>query len=286
MLKAKLRTLKSSLRERTSRQRNSNPNLKSRKQRFVQGFLFFCAKASSTLPQAANIPLEDDPVAIEAASPSPQSSSVKPSSSKQIAEAATRNSKSSEPPERLHSRTARKSTAGKPPKKSSPAAQAQAPQDDSDIEEVSDPDEEKKKKKGKAKATEPDENQAAAVTRKKGKRKATSDDDIQVVEQPKRQKTRRAGSELKETTRTRTTKPSSRAASKQPAAIPKPSEDKDDVDIAQKNTKKRKINIFPTGNDVIQFSFGSMSNVRFFSPGILVFFSLCSSSFADSLMMG
>ena len=151
-----------------------------------------------------------------------------------------------------------------------------SPQDDSEIEEISDPN----RKKGKARATESDEDQvhAAATTRKNGKRKATSDDDddIQVVERPKRQKTKtgRAGSEIKETARTRT-KPSSRATSRQPVA--KASEEKDDngggPDVAQKNSKKRKINIFPTGNDAIQFSFGGMSNVRFFSYFFLLLFS-------------
>ena len=127
--------------------------------------------------------------------------------------------------------------------------------------------------KGKAKVTESDDEEdqvRAATSRKNGKRKATSDDDddIQLVERPKRQKTKngRAGSEIKETTRTRI-KPSSRAMSKQPIA--KASEEKDDrdngggADVAhQKITKKRKINIFPTGNDALQFSFGS--NVCFF----------------------
>ena len=120
------------------------------------------------------------------------------------------------------------------------------------------------RKNGKRKATESDEDQTrAATSRKNGKRKATSDDDdnIQVVERPKRQKTKigRAGSEIKETGRTRI-KPSSRATSKQ--LIAKASEEKEDrdngggADVAQKNSKKRKINIFPTGNDAIQFSFG------------------------------
>lgn len=70
---------------------------------------------------------------------------------------------------------------------------------------------------------------------------------------------------MKETARART-KPGSRAASKQPAA--KASEEKDGsvggADVAQKNAKKRKINIFPTGNEAIQFSFGAMSNVCFY----------------------
>lgn len=142
------------------------------------------------------------------------------------------------------SRTARKSTGGKPPKKSSA--------DDSEIEEILDPN--TRKGKGKAKATESDEDHVQQrEPRKNGKRNATSDDeeDAQVVESPpkkQRTKTGRAGSEG---TRTRT-KPSSRATSKQP------SKEKDDsgADVAQKNPKKRKINIFPTGNDVIQFSFG------------------------------
>lgn len=134
------------------------------------------------------------------------------------------------------------------------------------------------KKKGKTKAMETDEDQVyAAAPRKKGKRKATSDDDkdIQMVEQPKKQKTGRAGSEMKETgttARTRT-KSSNRAAS---TAIAKANEEKDDtggVDVAQKNAKKRKINIFPTGNDAIQFSFGTMSNVCFSRFSYRVFFS-------------
>lgn len=153
-----------------------------------------------------------------------------------------------------------------------------APEDlDSDIEEISNPG---RKEKGKAKAIEPDYGRTAAA-RNKGKRKATSDDDdddIQVVEQPKRQKTTRAGSEVKETgttTRTRA-KPSGRAASKQPAAVvTMGSEEKDDdsggVDVAHKNAKKRKINIFPTGNGAIQFSFG-MSNVCFFFRNNLYLF--------------
>ena len=142
-----------------------------------------------------------------------------------------------------------------------------ASQDDSEIEEISDPN----RKKGKAKATEYDEDQDHAAARKKGKRKATSDDDddMQGAERPKRQKTKsgRAGSEIRETARTRT-KPSSRAMSKQPIAS-KASEEKDDkgveADVTLKNPKKRKINIFPTGNDAIQFSFGGMSNVCFYS---------------------
>jgi hypothetical protein len=142
-----------------------------------------------------------------------------------------------------------------------------ASQDDSEIEEIPDPN----RKKGKARATESDDEvqvhaaaAAALAPRKNGKRKATSDDDddIQVVERPKRQKTKtgRAGSEIKETVRTRT-KPSSRATSKQPIAKAAEEEERDEV--AQKNPKKRKINIFPTGNDAIQFSFG-LSNVCFF----------------------
>ena len=122
-------------------------------------------------------------------------------------------------------------------------------------------------KKGKTKAREPDE--ASAAARKKGKRKAaTSDDndDIEVVEQPKRQKTGRAESEMKEmgTTARTKTKPRSRTVSKQP--FPKAAtEEKDDTDLTQKlNAKKRKINIFPTGNEAIQFSFGTMPNVYFF----------------------
>lgn len=140
-----------------------------------------------------------------------------------------------------------------------------APQDDSEIEVISDPN----RKKGKAKATESDEDRDRAAPRKNGKRKATSDDDddIQVVERPKKQKTKtgRAGSEMKETGRARTKPSSRRATSKQPVA--KASEEKDDnADVAQKNnTKKRKINIFPTGNDAIQFTFGGVSNVCFFS---------------------
>lgn len=69
------------------------------------------------------------------------------------------------------------------------------------------------------------------------------------MEPPKKQKTGRAGSE---TARTRT-KPGSRAASKQPAREEK---DNGGADVAQKNVKKRKINIFPAGNDLVQFSFG------------------------------
>jgi hypothetical protein len=137
-----------------------------------------------------------------------------------------------------------------------------APQDDSEIEEISDPYE--KKKKGGKGVMESDEDHRAP--RKRGKRKATSDDhdDIQVVEPSKKQKTGGAGSEMKETARARA-KPGSRAASKQPAA--KASEEKDGgADVAQKNAKKRKINIFPTGNEAIQFSFGAMSNVCFYFP--------------------
>ena len=82
---------------------------------------------------------------------------------------------------------------------------------------------------------------------------------------------------MKETARTRT-KPSSRTASKQPVAVAKPNEDKDDsgggVNAAQKNAKKRKINIFPTGNDDIQFSFMTMSNVCFFAF-LQAFFAFC-----------
>jgi len=172
-----------------------------------------------------------------------KSSSVKPSSSKQVT------STSVEPQEYPHSRVARKSAKGKPP----PRPPTSAAQDDSEIEEISDPNE---KKEGKTKATEFDEEHQVrdAASRKKGKRKATSDDDddIQVMEPPKRPKTGRAGSE---TARTRT-KPS-RAGSKQPAREEK---DSGGPDVAQKNVKKRKINIFPTGNDVIQFSFGDNLN--------------------------
>jgi len=136
-----------------------------------------------------------------------------------------------------------------------------ASQDDSEIEEISDPN----RKKGKAKATEYDEDQDHAAARKKGKRKATSDDDddMQGAERPKRQKTKsgRAGSEIRETARTRT-KPSSRAMSKQPIAS-KASEEKDDKGVEADVTLKN--NIFPTGNDAIQFSFGGMSNVCFYS---------------------
>ena len=181
--------------------------------------------------------------------------------------------------EHLPSRTARKSTGGKPPPKKS-STSAVASQDDSEIEEISDP---ITKKKGKAKATESDEDRVrgAAASRKNGKRKATSDDDddAQVVERPKRQKTKsgRAGSEIKETAARTRTKPSSRATSKQPVAKAS-SKEKDDsssgvgADATLKNNppKKRKINIFPTGNDPIQFSFGGMSNVCFF---LIYFFS-------------
>ena len=151
-----------------------------------------------------------------------------------------------------------------------------AAQDDSDVEEISDPN----RKKGKAVATESDNEEdqvhaaaAAAAARKNGKRKTTSDDDedVQFVERPKRQKTKtgRAGSEIRETARTRTKPSSSRATSRQPVAA-KASEEKDDnegegADVTLKNPpKKRKINIFPTGNDAIQFTFGGMSNVCFF----------------------
>lgn len=147
--------------------------------------------------------------------------------------------------------------------------------DDSDIEEISDPN----RKKGKAKATESDKDEdqvrtaaaSATASRKTGKRKTSDNDDV--VEQPKRQKTNtgRAGSEIRETTaRTRTKRSGSRATSRQFIAA-KPSEEKDDnageggADVTLKNPKKRKINIFPTGNNAIQFSFGSMSNVCFFS---------------------
>ena len=106
-----------------------------------------------------------------------------------------------------------------------------ASQDDSDIEEISDP----IRKKGKAKATESDDEDdqvraAATGTRKNRKRKATSNDDdvIQIMERPKKQKTKsgRAGSEIKDTARTRT-KPSSK-----PIAA-KASEEKDDNGVRE-----------------------------------------------------
>ena len=164
-----------------------------------------------------------------------------------------------------------------------------ASQDDSDIEEISDP----SWKKGKANATEDDEDDdqdRAPPARKNGKRKATSDDDddIQVVEQPKRQKTKtgRARSEIREATRTRTKPSSSRATSKQPPIASSPSEERDDnggegADVALQNPKKRKINIFPTGNDAIQFSFGGMSSVCFYFSTFISFFS---DIWMDSLM--
>jgi hypothetical protein len=68
----------------------------------------------------------------------------------------------------------------------------------------------------------------------------------------------------------------SRATSKQPISAAKASEEKDDngggADVTLKNPKKRKINIFPTGNDGIQFTFGGMSNVCFFSYFSLLVF--------------
>ena len=96
----------------------------------------------------------------------------------------------------------------------------------------------------------------------------------------KKQKTKtgRAGSEAAPRTRT---KPSSRA-SKQPnaAAAAKASEEKDDnwggADtgiLKNNNPKKRKINIFPTGNDAIPFSFGGLSNVCFYFYFMIYFFS-------------
>lgn len=219
-------------------------------------------RKASTPPQDEDIPQEDEPVEIEPASPPPRKakpSSVKPPY-KQITETIIQESKSNESQERIRSRTARKSTGGKPPKKPSPPSPTVL--QDSDIEEIPDP---SAKKKGKAKAAETDEDlfRVAAVPREKGKRKAPSDDDdnIQVVEQPKRQKTRRAGSEMKETVRTRT-KP---AASKQPAKVNEEKDNDDSegtADVTQKNAKKRKINIFPTGNDAIQFSFATISSLN------------------------
>ena len=103
------------------------------------------------------------------------------------------------------------------------------------------------------------------------------------MERPKKKKTKsgRAGSET--APRARTKPSSSRATSKQPtaAAAAKASEEKDDnegeddvVTLKNNNPKKRKINIFPTGNDAIQFSFGGMSGVCFlYTSFTLPFFS-------------
>ena len=287
MFKLKLRPLESSLQKHINRLKISDLHLKPREQEFVRrhlGLFFSCDFFSwltftieqndkvFTPPRHEDTPLEDDePVEIEA-SPSPpprrtraKSSSVKPSSSKQTTETVALKSTGVES-QALPNRTARKSTGGKPPPPRKSATPAVTLDNDSEIEVILDP----KKKKGKAKATDSDDDQIrpAASPRKNGKRKATSDDDddIQVVERPKRQKTKtgRAGSEVKETARTRT-KPSSRATSKQPIA--RANEEKDNnggADVAQKNLKKRKINIFPAGNEVIQFSLGRMANVCFF----------------------
>ena len=83
------------------------------------------------------------------------------------------------------------------------------------------------------------------------------------MEQTKRQKTktRRAGSEIKETVRSRT-------PSKQPNAA-KASEEKDDnggggTQVTLENAKKRKINIFKSGDDAIRFSFWHVQCIGLF----------------------